>query len=105
LSQLPSGVFRVPILWANAPWVAEGEAAAKMKLYAGFDDASLVYADELEGGGEVRATHGWELSMINSKKTISDRSSQHCVLYCRMPCHRTIAVNSFSAAMCSRAAS
>jgi hypothetical protein len=68
-SQLPSGVFRVPMkrelyqLAAEYPvgkraWVSEGEAAAKMKLYARFDDSSVVYADELEGGGEVRATHG-----------------------------------------------
>ena len=62
LSQLPSGVSSVAFLWTNAPWAAEGEPA-KMKLYAGFDDASLVYADGLEGGGEVRATYGWALSV------------------------------------------
>ena len=38
------------------------------------------HGHELEGGGEVRATHGWEIGMIDSEKTISDRCSQRCVL-------------------------
>ena len=62
LSQLPSGVSRVPFVWMNAPWAVAGEEVG-MKLYAGFDDASVVYEDGMVGGGEVRATYGWALSV------------------------------------------
>ena len=58
LSQIPTGVSRVPFIWMKSPW---GEKA--MRLYAGFDDANVTYGDGMEGAGEVRATYGWALTV------------------------------------------